>query len=319
MTALQLAAGTALAEPAARTLFERVVLAIDFSSASLAAARWATTSVARHSHAIVSHVVPLTEHPQHHGSPAAGIVPIDLALPTLSGGLGGFAATLEVATARSMLRVGRPSEWLSVIANGAEASLIVLGRRGDANRKRIGEPNVIERLARRTSASVLVVPEGTMEPLRHVVAAVDESPAAANVLRVARALSQLHTCPLILLHVLSPTSGEYDRVIKSARGVLAETRNIGLAPQPPDTRSRSPAVTQWLDDLVGSDDDSGRVHVKTTIGDPAREIASVALAYGAPLVVVGKRGSDGAPPGSVGSVARELLTRAPVPVLAVGL
>jgi nucleotide-binding universal stress UspA family protein len=35
------------------------------------------------------------------------------------------------------------------------------------------------------------------------------------------------------------------------------------------------------------------------------------------LVVVGMRGADGAPSGSVGSVARELLTRGPLPVLAV--
>jgi nucleotide-binding universal stress UspA family protein len=59
--------------------------------------------------------------------------------------------------------------------------------------------------------------------------------------------------------------------------------------------------------------------VKTTVGDPAREIASVALEYGSALVVVGKRGADGAPLGSIGSVARELLTRAPVPVLAVSV
>jgi nucleotide-binding universal stress UspA family protein len=57
--------------------------------------------------------------------------------------------------------------------------------------------------------------------------------------------------------------------------------------------------------------------VHTTVGDPAREIASLALEYGSALVVVGKRGADGVPLGSIGSVARELLTRAPVPVLAV--
>lgn len=319
MTALQLVPTTALADPPQRALFERVVLAIDFGSASLGAARWSTTNVARHTHAILSHIVPLTERFDHGSDGPAEIETLDRVLPTLSGGLDGFGATLELASARAVLRVGRPSQWLSAIANGAEASLVVLGRRGDANRKRIGEPNVIERLARRTSASVLVVPEGTAEPPRHIVAAVDEGGAAPAILRVARALAQLHECPLIVLYVSSPATGEYDRVMTSARHMLAATRTVRLAEPLADATAPPPGATRWLHELARSEDGSGMVRVKTTVGDPAREIAAVALEYGSTLVVVGKRGADGAPLGSIGSVARELLTRAPVPVLAVSV
>jgi nucleotide-binding universal stress UspA family protein len=320
MTALQLVPTTALAEPPVRALFERVVLAIDFGSASLGAARWSTTNVARHTHAILSHIVPLADRSDGDtDSTAAQIETLDQVVPTLSGGLDGFGATLELASARSLLRVGRPSQWLSAIANGAEASLVVLGRRGDANRKRIGEPNVIERLARRTSASVLVVPEGTTEPPRHIVAAVDEGGGAAAVLRVARALSRLHACPLVVLHVLSPTTGEYDRVMTSARQILGGTRSVRLAVPLTDQSAAPTGASRWLRELARLEDASGLVRVKTTVGDPAREIAAVALEYGSTLVVVGKRGADGAPVGSIGSVARELLTRAPVPVLAVSV
>jgi len=53
-------------------------------------------------------------------------------------------------------------------------------------------------------------------------------------------------------------------------------------------------------------------------GDPAREI-NVHAEHNTPaLIVVGKRGADGAPTESIGSVARELLTRASSPVLALG-
>jgi nucleotide-binding universal stress UspA family protein len=57
--------------------------------------------------------------------------------------------------------------------------------------------------------------------------------------------------------------------------------------------------------------------MRVAIGDPAREIIATAEQHEAPLIVVGKRGDDDAPEGAIGSVARELLGRAPFPVLAV--
>lgn len=176
--------------------------------------------------------------------------------PALRGGLGGFAATLELAAARLVVRLGRASHWLSLIAAESEASLLVLGRRVDSNRRGVGEPNVLERSARRTHASVLVVPEGATAAPRHVVAAIDCSPISSRVLDVAGAIARLNACDLSVIHVNGP-------------------------------------------------------------GHPAREIIAAMQEHNAPLIVAGKRGDDGAPIGSIGSVARGLLSRAPVPVLAI--
>lgn len=291
--------------------FQRVVLAIDFGSASLGAARWATAHVARRAHAILSQVIPSPGETAYEDGGG------DDVLSALGAGLGGFAATLDLASTRTVLRAGRPSHWLSTTANGAEASLVVLGRRGDANRKRIGEPNVIERLSRRTSASVLVVPEGTIEPPRHVIAAVDESRAAAGVVRIARQLARLNRCPITLLHVRSPAIGEYDRVIQSGRNMLTGARKGRVTPRSASWTGRETRIPRWIEALAVTAGEPGAAHVRVVVGDPAREIAAFAFAGGAPLLVVGKRGADGAPPGSLGSVARELLTRAPLPVLAV--
>jgi len=52
-----------LPHAAADTLFPRVLLAIDFSSASLGAARWATTHVASRGEAVLMHVVPSDAEP----------------------------------------------------------------------------------------------------------------------------------------------------------------------------------------------------------------------------------------------------------------
>jgi len=306
------------AGPASDMLFERVVLGVDFGAASLAAARWATAHVARGAHAILSHVVPCPEPSRDDdGEGMLRMAALREMLPALAGGLGGFAATLDLPSARTVLRIGLPSRWLSTIANGAEASLVILGRRGDADRKRIGEPNVIERLARRTGASVLVVPEGTTEPPRHVLAAVDAGPFAPAVLRIARALARLHTCPLTVLHVLSPAAGAYDRVIRTARTMMGERSRRRVTDQVLAPSERPAQTARWLEELVRAQRSPGADRVEVAVGDPAREIAATAAAHGSPLVVVGQRGADDAPPGSLGSVARELLTRAPMPVLAV--
>jgi nucleotide-binding universal stress UspA family protein len=318
MRSLQLAAPSPTALPSTDALFSRIVLGVDFGSASLAAARWATTHVAIRAHALLSHVVPIPDH-------ARGCDDEDVACdaslrqmtPALTGGLGGFAATLDVASARSILRMGSPSRWLSAIANDAQASLVVLGRRADASRVRVGEPNVIERASRRTSASVLVVPEGSMHSPARVLAAVDESAFAPKVLAIARRLALIHEAPLIVLHVLSPAIGAYERVIRTAQHLLGRGRRLRSEERPVAANALPACTARWLVEVGHSHVVPGRDRTEIAMGDPAREIAATAAADEGTLIVVGMRGADNAPQGSIGSVARELLTRAPVPVLAV--
>jgi nucleotide-binding universal stress UspA family protein len=309
MTTIQIASlgGVSAIEP----LFQKVVFGIDFGTASLAAARWASSHVARHANAILSHVVP-----PYSGAEAAPSAAYREIRPALIGGLSGFARTLDLASVRAVLRMGHPSRCLSAIANSADASLLVLGRRSDANRTRIGEPNVIERLARRSSTSVLVVPEGVTEPPRHVIAAVDGSGFASSVLRVARRVARLHACPLTVLHVVSPLGGTYDRVMPRAR----RGARAGRTSKESERSAASPApraLPRWLTELVRGDEELRDDKLEVVVGDTARAIVGAAAEHGGTLVVMGQRGADGAPAGSLGSVTRELLTRSPTAVLAV--
>lgn len=317
MTYLQLSTPPPETQRPSDTLFPRVVLGIDFGSASLAAARWATAHIALRTHVILSHVVPCDDvGGDAEGDAEACGESLRYLTPALTGGLGGFAATLDVADARSILRAGSPSRWLSTIANDAEASLVVLGRRADASHVRVGEPNVIERTTRRTGANVLVVPEGTVHAPSRIVAAVDQSAFATRVLAVAMRLARLHEVPLIVLHVLSPVIGAYERVIRTARHVVGRERrprhDCAVVP------SQLPvSAARWLSELGESHVVLGRDRTELAIGDPAREIAAIAASVAGTIIVAGMRGADEAPPGSIGSVVRELLTRAPIPVLAV--
>ncbi len=318
MTTLQLATPPPLAAATVNAMFSRILLAIDFGPASLGAARWATTHIAPDADAVLMHVLPITDELRVGDSPATAEDEfLDGVTPALVGGLGGFGATLDVASTRNAVRVGRPSVCLAAVANDAEVSLLTLGRRADANRIRVGEPNVIERAARRTSASVLVVPEGTTRAPDHIIAAVDESSFAPHVLRVAARLGQMHEIPVTVLHVLAPVAGAYERVIRSAKHLLSRVGGRSLAATDGShvPTSVAPSTAKWLMQLVRADIGPDSKHV--AMGDPVREIVNTAMRLEAPLVVVGMRGADEAPPGSIGSVARELLTRGPMPVLAV--
>jgi len=318
MTTLQLATPPPLSPAPAPTGFSRVLLAIDFGSAALNAARWATTHVARTADAVLMHVMPSSDDSRCR-SPATAHQPASLRrmTPALVGGLGGFAATLDVAAHRCVVRAGLPSRCLATAAKEVAPALLVLGRRGDANRLRIGEPNVIERTARRATSSVLVVPEGVHGTPERIVAAVDESSFAARVLEVASGLARMHEVPLTVLHVLPPTVGPYERVFRSTKQLVAGARDKKAPARIDVLRSLAPSTMRWLLRLGRAHNVLGRDATEVATGDPAREIVRTAMEHGPSLVVVGMRGADDAPPGSIGSVARELLTRGPIPVLAV--
>lgn len=278
--------------------FPRVLVGIDFSPASLAGCRWALAFIAPGADVLFSHVVPF-EREAGDATDASlapsGVTPLREIAPVMSGGLGGFAATLDIREARTAVRVGRPSHFLDLLAADFDASLIVVGRRQDAMRRRVGEANVVERLARRTTRPVLVVPEGHSTAPRCIVAALDEGPSAVDVLAAAAALATACGLPLIALHVLPPASGTYDRV-PSARD-----------------RARGLAIRSGASDLPAA----AGGQVTTAIGDPTREIIAAGVGHGGGLLVVGKRGADESPVGSLGSVARELLATSPLPVLAI--
>jgi nucleotide-binding universal stress UspA family protein len=315
MIRFEKALGAMSAPDATTRPFGRAVAAIDFSSASLGAARWATTYVAPRSEVIVAHIIAAPRPSTDDGHIDSSALRARLRdVPALRGGLGGFAATLDASTARTIVRVGQVSHWLSVLARETNASLVILGRRSDAHRRGIGEPSVLERTARRTRASVLMVPEGTTAPPHHIIVAVDRSAIAERALIRAYALARRIACPFTVLHVVSPTVEEYDRVIRSSR--VRPIRTSAAKPTDAQPASAHFAAT-WISNTLrrtGVDEDR---RIRVAIGDPAREIIATAEQHEAPLIVVGKRGDDGAPEGATGSVARELLARAPFPVLAV--
>ena len=117
------------ATPAPRPASGCTALGIDFSSASLGAASWATRHVAPHADAVAVHVVPLPDRcPYEEIDRAVREHAVRLTIPAVRGGLDGFAATLRAEGTGAMVRVGVPSRELARAAADIDAGLVVLGR-----------------------------------------------------------------------------------------------------------------------------------------------------------------------------------------------
>jgi nucleotide-binding universal stress UspA family protein len=126
---------------------------------------------------------------------------------------------------------------------------------------------------------------------RCIMAAIDEGRSAAEALAAGTALARAYRLPLIALHVLSPRQARM--TVSSACAAALRRRRA----------CNSPA------DMGGG--------LTLALGDAARAIVAAGTRREGGVLVVGKRGADASPVGSLGSVARELLATSPLPVLAI--
>lgn len=144
---------------------EKIVLVLDFSASSLAAARWIGAHLAPEAELALVHCLEL---------PAAGSVlwdalpPRKELAPRLEAAaeerLRAVAAEIDAGRTRVHVRVGHPSEEVATVASEWDADLVVVGSHG--LKSLIGDP--LARLSRflilSAPCSVLVVPEEENPP-----------------------------------------------------------------------------------------------------------------------------------------------------------
>ena len=313
MTAIDKSHIMAASAQGAQRRFTKLALGIDFTAASLGAARWATSHLAPGVPTVLLHVVPLPDHDVYDGAEhSMQERMLRQMAPALLGGLGGFAATLDVSDSRTLVRFGRPSRTLVRVAHSFDVDLMVLGRTWRPGSRPPHEPGLVERVARQVQASLLAVPQGVHGSPEHVIAAVDDGPSAPAVVTMATGIAAAHEAPLTVVHVLSPVHGAFERLTR-----LEASGHDGpsLAPaQGYAARSIAAArrrMVGLLDDLAGV----RRADVVAVIGQAGPEILRMLKRVQGALLVLGKRGADGSPRGSLGSVARYALQNCGAPVL----
>lgn len=223
---------------------------------------------------------------------------------------------LAAFTARALGREALAEATLRVVRGGSvpEAVLgeaarlgadwLVVGTHGRSGLDRLLPGSVAEACVARAPCPVLTVPAGAEahEPSARapVLAAVDFSDLGRAALAEARTLAALHGASLELVHVVRDAGphGGLSRVALSL-GEIDPARDAAV-------RRR----------LAGATGDDLPTHV--ALGPPSRQVAAVAAAVGAGVVVMGTHGRHGLAGALLGNTAWATLQRARCAILTVG-
>jgi nucleotide-binding universal stress UspA family protein len=283
--------------------YQRIVIGVDFSTASLNAVRWVASRFAPHAQLFLAHVVARPRVPSFVRSIADPLDEQDVEEPTLYPGLTGFAAFAEARRAEVTIRRGQPADELAALAREVDADLICVGR----SQKRRGTgrfgATTPQRLLARTRLSVLLVPSVPRLHPTSVLAAVSDGAEAERVLEETAALASEWDARVDVLHA-------FDAGTRAPR-----TTNDGE----PDLRR---LAESWLTRRAGELPEL--THRATAIGhagDAAEAILVHAATANSDLIVMGRRtfvepSEDTG--GCVGSTTRLITWTTPCPVLVVG-
>jgi len=300
---------------------ERVMVATDFSDASLGAARWSARELAPGAEHLLVHVLEIPEPPSLlTGSFGPRAELVRTARVGAEGRLGVVRIALtnegaDAATVRTEVHEGQPAEQIVRLAD--DMDLVVMGARGRSDVKRgswtmLGA--TVERVLRASPAPVLVTRGLAVGPPRRVLAAVDGSEPSLRALSWAEFLRDRFGGSLEVLYVEAASPYGYPAVVPlgSEAGHPAE----GDPAQPAGwLRKRE----DWLRGQVrhaGIDPET--VQIQVIIGSPVAEIVAQQNRSRADLIVIGTHGRGTLGRALLGSVASAVLRAASCSVLAVG-
>ena len=205
--------------------------------------------------------------------------------------------------------VGDPATEIIALARREHAQLIVVATHGLSGYRKMLLGSTTERILRQTTVPVLVAPPPELTPpsadsltieVGRVLAPIDFKDDSVTAVRAAAALAQSFGVPLLLVHVVAPLKG-----IERLRPQLDTHNRVQI--------ERAELQIQRLASGVGT---PASIEAVVTVGSPAEEIARIAVARGAGLIVMGLRSQEHIFGPRPGSVAYRVLSLAPARVLA---
>lgn len=275
----------------------RLVVAVDFSPASIAAARWATASFAPTSDVVLTHAVDIPTPPGFLRSLFTAVDQVQAsAVPGAEARLAAVRDTLGVPKATLDVRTGRAFKALSAACAQHDASLLVIGPHGD--RTGLGRllGSTAERAVRESTVPVLVTAGGEAGRPKRIVVAVDDSPGGRHALRWAADLARTLEAELIAVNVV-------DALLAGAVGLAGSAREREKA-----LNELRQASEQWLQEAtMGLGLPAGPLRLVVRSGHPADEVVNAAREAKADVLVIGRNTSTA--PGVYSSVA-DLVIRA---------
>lgn len=312
--------------------FRKIVMGIDFSDASLAAARWVADHLAPEAELLLVHVVSLPRPPIYlHEQIGPTIDQRSTLTPRLYAALNAFGELLGSDRVRVGIRTGVAWSALARVADEVKADLICVGRGNKRKGSSRFGATTPQRLLAVAGVPVLVIPQGVATKPNRVVAALSGRPGGEAVLPVAASLAAAWTAPLDALHVIEP---DVRRVLLSSSAILGarqfasptgshHARQIGIDALD-DVQLRGLAI-DWLTSTFSRIAASIPYEGHIRMGDAGQElIANVRNESGPAVIVMGRLAErvNGLPIQAqyrCGSTTRMVLWAAPCPVLVVPL
>lgn len=218
-------------------------------------------------------------------------------------------------SARPELLLGYPAEKILEYAESFQPDLVIMGARGLRSVFSLG--SVAAHVVEEGGWPVLVA-RAPYRGLKHVVLAVDESEYSQAAEAFVREFPWPEGVEITALHVLSPPplSLIYEPAVLMSTDYYA-AQLLDKEEQRRRQKAHDQAV-QLLDGVVARLQAAGlqaRSHI--VLGDAAAEIIAYAQTEPVDLIVVGAQGMSDLRAWLLGSVARQLITHAPVSVLVV--
>lgn len=281
--------------------YRRIVIGVDFSTASLNAVRWVAAAFAPRATLHLTHVVTRPRVPSFLKSLVPDVGAREEEEQTLYPGLTGFAGFAGARRAEVSVRSGEPADQLAALAEEVDADLICVGR--SQRRRGSGRfgATTPQRLLARTRRSLLLVPAAPPSHRGRILAAVSDGIESEDVLRAVEPLAadwwDARVDVLHAIHPAAPSSESGASELHRLTEAWLERRAAGM----PALKSRMTAV--------------GRT------GDAAEAILTHAMQANSDLIVMGR--NTVIEPSTrleccVGSTTRLITWTTPCPVLVVG-
>ncbi len=212
----------------------------------------------------------------------------------------GIAAQIRVIS-------GKPLQVIATETNAVDANLLVLGARGESYlRHAILGSTAARAIRKAVRCPVLVVKQSPHEAYRHVLVAVDFSPASLLAIHAARRWAP--TAALVLVHAFELP---YEGLLWRA-GVEQQAITHYIKADFDKRRAR-------LHDLAAEAAlMPAHYSVRVLHGDPSQQIIAMEQEYDADLIVVGKHGMNFTEELLLGSVTKHVLAESQGDVLVAG-
>lgn len=210
------------------------------------------------------------------------------------------------AAVETCLATGVAAEEIAGRADELQASLLVVGARGEGFMRQALFGTTSERLVRRTRLPVLVVRRSPRQDYRRVLVAIDFSEASLAALRCAQLVAPV--AEFVLLHAFElPFEGRLHLAGVTDQAVAQYRR-----------RAQAEALARLREVAVAAGLAAGSVDLRVIHGQPTRVILEEEQARACDLVVVGKRGLGLVEELLLGSATKHVLAEGTVDVLVAG-